>query len=1230
MAFTHLHLHTEYSLLDGMARIDKLVERAKEYGMDSVAVTDHGVMYGAVHFYRACKKAGIKPIIGCEVYTAPRGIAEKDRERGHLILLAKNNEGYTNLCKIVSAGFLEGFYVKPRIDKAILGQYSDGIICLSACVAGEVQKLLLAGRYEDAKKEALSLRDIFGGNNFFIEMQNHGVEYDERLIGLQKQLSDETGIPLVATNDVHYIDRKDAYVHDVLLAMQTKTTVMDEKRMRFDNDEFYFKSEEEMRGIFVDMPDVCDRTAEIAERCNVEFVFGEYHLPEFDAPPGKDKSVYLRELCFSGLIERYGEEAAKDGNPYRERLDKELGIIESMHFVDYFLIVWDYVSYAVRNDIPVGPGRGSAAGSLVANCLGITDLDPLKYDLIFERFLNPERISMPDIDMDFCIEGRQDVINYVINKYGKDKVSQIITFGTMKAKAAVRDVARALGEPYSKGDELAKKIPNELHITIEKALEANPDLRDMYEDDPSVRKIIDIAMEVEGMPRNESTHAAGVVISKEPLASIVPLYRSKDDVVATQFDMEVIGELGLLKMDLLGLKNLTMIRHAVDGIEKNRGIRPDFSSQKYDDPAVYKIISDGNTAGLFQLESKGMTDFMKRLKPSRFEDIIAGIALYRPGPMDSIDTYIENSRHPENIKYMHPALEPILNITYGCMIYQEQVMHIVRELAGYSFARSDVIRKAMSKKKMDVMREEKHYFIYGKKDKDGNAEIPGCIENGIPKEAAEEIFDAMMSFGEYAFNKSHAAAYAVISYETAYLKAHYPAEYMAALISGTTDSAAKVSMYMRNCEEMGIEILPPSITKSDADFKVEDGKIRFGLKEIKSVGADVIDTIIEARRKNGGFTDIFDFADAVAGTERGKKPNKKAIAAMIKAGAFDCLHDNRAAMLAIIDQTLDEAQKRAKDIDADQVTFFQLSDDFTEDVKIERELPKVADFTDRQRLAMEKEATGVFLSGHPLDEYGDLIKTYATANTSDLSTGKGETDYMYPDAGAEALEEGGKVKDGSYVIMAGEIAAVKIWSVQKGPNAGKMMARLVLEDYFGSVEVVVFPSAYSEYKGLIEEGAIVAVAGRIKTEDEAPSQVLLDDMAAIEDIDTLNRSGRGPKDRRTRSYDSRPPEASNVQEHYGDPLGDSNAHAGQKPTGGGTSVTINVTYEVVRNFGGVPELMNDLASIMSEYPGNSPMVIDLPNGKQFRVRSENGVDLTGDLLQRLGEIFSEENVKTDN
>ena len=1086
MAFTHLHVHTEYSLLDGAARIGDLVARAKELGMTSLAITDHGVMFGVIDFYRECKKQGIRPVIGCEVYTAARTLFDKDAERdkrmGHLVLLAKNNQGYKNLMKIVSEGYRHGFYYKPRIDKNVLRQYHEGLIALSACLAGEIPHRLLNGDYEGAKKEALEMLDIFGEGNFYLELQDQGLEEEARILPDMKRLHAETGIPFVATNDSHYVRQEDAVAQDILMCIQMGTTVDEENRMRFSNDQFYLKSEDEMRKIFASIPEACDNTEKIAQQCDVTFTFGELHLPDFQAPEGLTKPEYLRKLCEKGLAERYPEAEGEDLADLQERLNYELSTIENMGYVEYFLIVWDFINYAKENHIMVGPGRGSAAGSIVAYTLRITDIDPIKYGLIFERFLNPERVSMPDIDIDFCYERRGEVIDYVTRKYGEDKVSQIITFGTMKAKQAVRDVGRVLNVSYPETDAIAKAIPFALKMTIDKALEMSPELKAKYEGDETTRKVIDMARAIEGMPRHASTHAAGVVISRDSIDEYVPLYLA-DKGLSTQFNMTTIEELGLLKMDFLGLRNLTIIRDALAMIEKDHGVKIDFSRMEYDDPKVYEIIAKGNTEGIFQLESGGMTQFMKNLKPDCFEDIVAGISLYRPGPMASIPTYIENKKHPHNIAYIHKSLEPILSVTYGCLVYQEQVMQIVRDLGGYSYGRSDLVRRAMSKKKMDVMLEEKEYFIHGKTDDDGNVEIAGCVRNGVPEDAAEEIFNQMVSFAEYAFNKSHAAAYAVLAYETGYLKVHYPAEFMAALMTSVTGDANSISKYMRNCQEMGIQVLPPDVNESDKKFSVTDGKIRFGLSGVKNVGDGVIDAIIEARETKGIPSDIFRFIENLDV----HKINKKAIESLIKAGALDCFDPNRAAHIGIYESLIESAQSSAKKNIEGQLSLFQLAADTMEESNVVNRLPAVKNFEKSVLLAQEKEMLGVYLTDHPLREFEEQIAKMTTVTAQDLA------DVM------DSEENGSQhsfVRDGMQAVMAGIITGKKTLITKNN----KMMAFLNIEDLYGAVEIVVFPNIYDRYSSILQEDAIISVTGSINFKEGEMPKLLAENIVDLREL----------------------------------------------------------------------------------------------------------------------------------
>ena len=1200
MAFTHLHVHSEYSLLDGMSKINKAPEYVKSLGMDSLAITDHGVMFGIIDFYKSCKKSGIKPIIGCEVYVAPRTRFDKDPDRdrnmNHLVLLAENMTGYKNLTKLVSAAFTEGFYFKPRVDKELLREHSEGIICLSACLAGAIPRKILNGDYSGAKVEALELRDIFGIDNFYLEVQNHFLDDDKPAIEGLVKLAEEIGAPLVATNDAHYIKRGDAKAHDVLLAIQTGSTVDDENRMRFANDEFYLKSEAEMLELFPSHHEAIENSHKIAERCNVRFEFGEYHLPEFIPPEDMTNKDYLRKLCYEGLERRYGSEANEQSSIYRDRLESELEVIEKMGYVEYFLIVWDFIHYAKSNDIPVGPGRGSAAGSIVAYSLAITEIEPIKYNLIFERFLNPERVSMPDIDVDFCIDRRQEVIDYVVRKYGKDKVSQIITFGTLKAKAAVRDVGRALNASYAEADSIAKAIPAELGMTISKALDINRDLRARYETEPLVKNILDMSMAVEGMPRHSSTHAAGIVISKMPLDEYVPLYMS-DKGLATQFNMTTIEELGLLKMDFLGLRNLTMINEAIQLIKENHGVEIDFSKMDYDDPSVYDMISKGNTQGIFQLESAGMTEFMKNLNPSCFEDIVAGISLYRPGPMDSIPKYIENKKNPEKVKYVDPHLEPILNVTYGCMVYQEQVMQIVRELGGYSFGRSDLVRRAMSKKKMSVMLEEKKYFIHGKDDSDGTPAIAGCVANGIPERAAEAIFDDMVSFAEYAFNKSHAAAYAVVSYETAYLKAHYPVEFMAALMSSVMGEPRHIAAYIRNCKELGIEVLPPSVLHSRRKFIAKDGKIRFGLLAIKNVGSGIVDAIVEGRRGRD-INNLYDFIKSIEPSEL----NKKAIECLIKAGAMDEFTPNRAALLAISDDAVGAAQSSARKVSKDQISLFQLDSDLMEDVKTAPELPNIKNFDKAHLLAMEKEMMGIYLSGHPLDKYRDLIDENITANTAEIfdldpsGDSENESDFI-----GKAPSGRNHFNDGDTVIMAGMVGDLR----RMITKSNQEMARLTIEDYFGVITAIVFPRDYAKAKYVLENDAIVAVKGTLSFKEDSDPEILVNKVTEIERISEFKSQSGNDYDRASIS-------------NY------SHSKIKTEPLREKQYLKLRVSQELSDLLGN-DEIQQRILGAVSAHSGDIDVLIYLPGQKPLK--SANGVNIDENLLIELEQLLGKENVK---
>lgn len=1216
MSFTHLHLHTEYSLLDGAASIKKAVARAKELGMDSLAITDHGAMFGVVDFYKECKKQGIKPIIGCEVYTAARKMTDKevdrDKYQGHLILLAKNEVGYKNLIKIVSQGYIKGYYYKPRIDKDVLRGHSEGIIALSGCLAGNIQHRLLVNDYAGAKAEAETLLEIFGPGNFYLEIQDQGLEEEMAIKDDMIKLSRELNVPLVATNDVHYVRKEDAKAHDVLLAIQTATTLDDENRMRFPNDEFYLKSEDEMRKIFAYLPEAVDNTQLVAEACNFDFKFGEYHLPQFIAPDGKTNTAYLRELCESGLHERYGESPSSE---LYDRLNYELNTIESMGYVEYFLIVWDFINYAKTNGIVVGPGRGSAAGSIVAYCLKITDIDPIRYNLIFERFLNPERVSMPDIDIDFCYERRQEVIDYVTRKYGEGRVSQIITFGTMKAKQAVRDVARALSVSYAKADSIAKAIPFELSMTIDKALHTSPELKAMYEEDREAREVIDMAKAIEGMPRHASTHAAGVVISKEPIDEYVPLYLS-DKGPATQFTMTTIEELGLLKMDFLGLRNLTVIRDALELIERNHGIKIDFSKMSYDDPAVYEMIASGNTGGVFQLESGGMTQFMKNLKPTCFEDIVAGISLYRPGPMDSIPKYIENKKNPQNIKYVDDALAPILDVTYGCLVYQEQVMQIVRDLGGYSYGRSDLVRRAMSKKKMDVMLEEKEYFIHGKTDEEGNVEIAGCVRNGIPEHAAEEIFNDMVSFAQYAFNKSHAAAYAVVAYETGYLKAHYPVEFMAALMTSVMGDVKQISRYIRNCSDMGIEVLPPCVSASYKKFSVEDGKIRFGLLGIKNVGEGAIDAIVKAREEKGSASDIFAFISNLDISQ----VNKKAIESLIKAGACDCLSDNRAAMLSVHETLVESAQNTSKKNIEGQMSLFQTASETMNTEAIGGKLPDVRPFPRDIQLAMEKEMLGVYLTDHPLKEYEERMARVSSITCDDI-------------AHAEEDAHNGEntvLRDGMSCVISGMIAGKKTLITK----SSKMMAFIDLEDLYGVCEVVVFPNVYERCASVCEADRVVAVKGTVNfKEDEAP-KILADEILDIDEAVEKGFSERRPFRRREAAVQTAPPanSAHNATlEMPGQPAVQGASATSRQPAGkpAGESSRQPAGMVKLRISANMNEEMTlqQIKVNLARHKGDYQVLIYLPSGKTLRTDNSLWVEPSPALRNQLIALLGQENVK---
>ncbi|OUP01625.1 DNA polymerase III subunit alpha [Drancourtella sp. An210] len=1072
MSFAHLHVHTEYSLLDGSNKIKEYVARVKELGMNSAAITDHGVMFGVIDFYKEAKKAGINPILGCEVYVAPE--SRFDRETGHsddryyhLVLLAENDEGYHNLIKIVSRGFTEGYYYKPRVDKELLRKYSKGIIALSACLAGEVQKNLVRGLYEEAKKAAYEYEEIFGKGNFFLELQDHGMSLQKTANQGLLRLAQETGIELVATNDVHYTYAEDEKPHDILLCIQTGKKLADENRMRYEGGQYYVKSEEEMKELFPYALQAIENTQKIADRCHVEIEFGVTKLPKYDVPEGYTSWEYLRKLCLEGFARRYPEKPKE----LKERLEYELGIIRSMGYVDYFLIVWDFIKYARDNDIIVGPGRGSAAGSIVSYCLGITSIDPIRYNLLFERFLNPERVTMPDIDVDFCFERRQEVIDYVGRKYGADRVVQIVTFGTMAARGVIRDVGRVMDLPYAFVDGIAKMIPTELNMTLDLALTKNPELRKVYETDEQVRELIDMSKRLEGLPRHTSMHAAGVVISQKAIDEYVPLSLGADNSVTTQFTMTTLEELGLLKMDFLGLRTLTVIQNAVKLAEKSTGKEIDIDKIDYNDKAVLDSLGTGKTDGVFQLESSGMKNFMKELKPQNLEDIIAGISLYRPGPMDFIPQYIRGKNHPDEITYDCPQLKPILEATYGCIVYQEQVMQIVRDLGGYTLGRSDLLRRAMSKKKADVMEKERQNFVYGNPEEG----VPGCIANGIDEQTANKIYDEMIDFAKYAFNKSHAAAYAVVSYQTAYLKYYYPVEFMAALMTSVIDNPNKVAEYIYSCKEMGIKLLPPDINKGYGDFSVDGSNIRYGLAAIKSIGRSVIEDILAERSMRGEFKNLRDFVERTSG----KEINKRTIENFIKSGAFDCFAGTRKQHMMVYIQILDQVNQEKKYSMAGQLSLFDIVDE-EQKKEFDIRFPDVGEYEKETMLAFEKEVLGIYVSGHPLEEYEEKWKRGISATTYDFQYDQ-ETGHT-------------KVRDGAKETVGGMITSRTI----KYTKTNKVMAFITLEDLLGTVEVVIFPKDYEKNQQYLEVDRKVFVRGRVSEEDESASKLICESIIPFE------------------------------------------------------------------------------------------------------------------------------------
>ena len=1073
MSFTHLHVHTEYSLLDGSNKIKEYVSRVKELGMNSAAITDHGVMYGVIDFYKAARAAGIKPVLGCEVYVAPGSRFDRELSHGddryyHLVLLAENNKGYQNLMKIVSKGFVEGYYYKPRVDMEVLETYHEGIIALSACLAGEVQRYLVRGLYEEAKETAYKYEKCFGKGNFFLELQDHGIPDQKTVNAGLMRMSEETGIELVATNDVHYTYAEDAEPHDILLCLQTGKKLSDENRMRYEGGQYFVKSEEEMRALFPYAAQAIENTQKIADRCNVEIEFGVTKLPHFDVPEGYDSWTYLNKLCHEGLVRRYPDKHEE----LLPKLDYELSVIQKMGYVDYFLIVWDFINYARTHGIPVGPGRGSAAGSLVSYTTGITNIDPIRYNLLFERFLNPERVTMPDIDIDFCYERRSEVIDYVIEKYGKDCVTQIVTFGTLAARGVIRDVGRVMDLPYNFCDTIAKNIPNELNITIDKALIMNPELRSMYESDETVKRLIDMAKRLEGLPRHTSMHAAGVVISQKAMDEYVPLSRSSDGTITTQFVMTTIEELGLLKMDFLGLRTLTVISDAVKLVEKNHGIKIDVDNIDYDDKKVLDSIGTGKCDGIFQLESAGMKNFMKELKPQSLEDVIAGISLYRPGPMDFIPKYIKGKNEPESVTYVCKELEPILEPTYGCIVYQEQVMQIVQNLAGYTMGQADNIRRAMSKKKQYVIDAERQNFVYGNEEQG----IKGCIANGISEQAANQIYDSMVDFAKYAFNKSHAAAYAVVAYQTAYLKYYYPVEFMAALMTSVIDNARKVAEYIYSCRQMGIKVLSPDINEGEGRFSATKDGIRYGMYAIKSIGRQVIDIILTERKVNGKFTTLSDFLSRVAGRE----VNKRAVENLIKAGACDGLDGNRQQMLLVYNTLIDNLNQEKKNSLAGQMSLFDLVSE-EEKKAYEVRFPNVEEYSKEIKLGFEKEVLGIYLSGHPLEEYEEKWRKNISAVTADFILDE-ETNAV-------------KIKDNQSVVIGGIITEKTI----KYTKQNKAMAFITIEDLFGTVEVIIFPRDYEKYSRYLNEDEKVFVAGHANVEEDKNGKLICEKIYSFDD-----------------------------------------------------------------------------------------------------------------------------------
>ena len=1189
MSFTHLHLHTEYSLLDGACRIPKLVERIKALGMTSCAITDHGVMYGCIDFYSAMKDAGIKPIIGCEVYVCRDRLDKSaaNREYSHLILLCENNTGYQNLMKLVSEGFLTGYYYRPRIDYNLIRQHSEGLICLSACLSGDLPKLLLQGRYDDAEAYVREMQDIFGEKNFYVEIMDHGIREEQIVMPRLISLAREMNVPLVATNDCHYLEEKDADAQEVLLCIQTGKTLDDANRMRMDTRQLYVKSEDEMRTLFAACPDAVDRTQEIADRCNVEFEFGVTRLPHYPVPEGETALSMLTRLTHKGLRERYPD--AKETDEPWQRLNYELNVISSMGYVDYFLIVWDFIRYAKSQGIMVGPGRGSGAGSIVAYSLGITMLDPLKYQLLFERFLNPERVTMPDIDVDFCYERRQEVIDYVARKYGADHVSQIITFGTLQAKGCIRDVGRVLGMSYQDTDAVAKAIPFDLGMTLEKALTLSPLLKTMYDEQPEVHRLIDTAMTLEGMPRHASTHAAGVLITGKPVMEYVPLQRN-DEVITTQYPMGTIERLGLLKMDFLGLRTLTVIRDTLDML-RAQGIDMKPEDIPRDDPAVYEMISAGDTDGVFQLEGGGMRTFLTNMKPTCFEDIIAAISLYRPGPMESIPRYIQGKQNPSSIHYETEKLRPILDVTYGCMVYQEQVMQIVRDLAGYSYGRSDLVRRAMAKKKHKVMAQEREYFIHGKLNDDGTIDVPGCVRNGVPEEVASHLYDEMTAFASYAFNKSHAAAYAVVCIETAWLKRYHPVPFMAAILNSVYGNPAKIAAYIQYCRSRGIAILPPDVNRSQWKFtvaKAPDGQlgILFGLGAVKTVGQGAVDAIIR-ERKHGAYRDIFDFCRRIDTSEC----NKRVVESLIKAGAFDGMGGNRPQLLAVFESAMDANSSLRKQTVDGQISLFDMAFGGAPLVQENHTLPNLPDYPLRQRLALEKEIAGVYITGHPLDDYRDVLGKLPFS-TADLD-------------GLEEREDRGLSLDGQIVDMGGILTEVK----GKATKKGAYMGFITLEDLTGQIECLVFPKVYERYQGMMAVDDLVVLHGRLSIREEEAPKLLVEKLIPLEAWHPEESAPAAPMGQSTAR-----------------PVPPPKRHASEAPKLTDAQAAAKAPRKLYLRLNR-PQ-MDAASSTLSLYPGSVPVYLHLPAEKMTLLAPRTGwCDASDGCLNRLNALLGAENVK---